>query len=272
MILKCNRCETIVKSKWGNIYRDAYCNGVLKKGRVICPNCDGYTESQHALILKQIFMHEYPDTIVEDPSCINPLTNRSMPTDIVNHNLKIAIEIQSEFHDYRKERDELKKNYWINRKYKFYALDIRDYSILEMCQVFFNIDSIPDYVDFTYGRKLDLKTIQEMLDKNIPVLTISKELNISPHRIYDAIYYRKLHYSSDFHNDSCSPVVQLDLNEKFISVYPTIKEAGEKTGVLPGNISSCLNHGKNYSSGFYWMYKEDYDNNKPIKKTRLKLN
>ena len=60
-----------------------------------CPNCNtNKTESNHASILKQIFIHEYPDTSIEDKSCINPKTKRPFPTDIVNHRMKIAIEIQ----------------------------------------------------------------------------------------------------------------------------------------------------------------------------------
>ena len=88
-------------------------------------------ESSHALVLKQVWLYEYPDTITEDKSCINPLTNHPLPTDIVNHNLKIAIEIQSWFHDFKdqQEKDEIKRNFWINKGYSFYALDQRDYTI-----------------------------------------------------------------------------------------------------------------------------------------------
>lgn len=65
-----------------------------------CPFCSKFhLESYHASVLKQIFIHKYPDTSLEDRSCINPKTNRALPTDIVNHNLKIAIEIQSGYHD-----------------------------------------------------------------------------------------------------------------------------------------------------------------------------
>lgn len=264
---KCKKCNTEIESSWNNVNRRTHRNGIEIRGRLTCPNCDGFTESQHALILKQIFLHEYSDTIVEEPSCVNPFTNKAMPTDIVNHRLKIAIEIQSEYHDKRKDKDKIKKDFWINKGYKFYALDIREYSILEMCQVFFNIQSIPDYIDFTYGRKLDLKSIQELLDKNIPVLKIAEILNISAHRIYDAIYYNKLHYSSEFHNNSWSPIIQFDLNENYLKEYPSIKMAAVENNILPGNISSSLSDGRNYCCGYYWMYKTDYQNGKEIIKT-----
>ena len=36
--------------------------------------------------------------------------------------------------------------YWLNKGYKMYQIDIRDYTILEMIQIFFpDIDKIPDY-------------------------------------------------------------------------------------------------------------------------------
>jgi len=60
---------------------------------IVCSNCDERTESLHALVLKQLFVHYYPDTEIEEKSCINPETGRIMATDIVNYRLKIAIEI-----------------------------------------------------------------------------------------------------------------------------------------------------------------------------------
>ena len=106
---KCNRCGEKVESTWDRINRETIRNGIKTRGRLYCPYCDGSTESQHALVLKQVFMHEYPDTILEEKSCINPTTLKIMPTDIVNHRLKIAIEIQSEYHDIRKDKDLIKK-------------------------------------------------------------------------------------------------------------------------------------------------------------------
>ncbi len=110
-IYTCNRCGNAMTKSWRIIHRKAIINGETKNIRLHCDNCDGNLESVHALVLKQLFLHYHPDTIVEDKSCRNPLTNCIMPTDIVNHRLKIAIEIQSEWHDveYSKTKDKIKK-------------------------------------------------------------------------------------------------------------------------------------------------------------------
>lgn len=193
---QCNRCGEIVATSWHNINK----NDNPNRNHVACSNCDGRNESLHASILKQMFLHYYPDTIVEDKTYRNPITNRICPTDIVNHRLKIAIEIQSQWHDYEdiKNKDKMKRNFWINKGYKFYNPDIRDYSILEMCQIFFNITELPKWINFKYGNKLNIKEIQNMLNNNMSVHKIADTLSINPHRIYDAIYSKKLFYPSNY--------------------------------------------------------------------------
>ena len=96
LMFKCTLCGEIIRSKWINIYRRDNNN----RRHLICPNCDYKRESLHASVLKQMFLHYYPDTIVEDKTYINPYTNKVCPTDIVNHRLKIAIEVQSQWHDF----------------------------------------------------------------------------------------------------------------------------------------------------------------------------
>lgn len=192
---KCNRCGNIVSIKWHNINK----NDNTNRYHIVCNNCDGRNESLHASILKQMFLHYYPNTTVEDQSYRSPITKRICPTDIVNHSLKIAIEIQSQWHDFEdiKIKDKMKKDFWINKGYQFYDPDIRDYSILEMCQLFFDIDKIPEWVDYSYSNKLNIKEIQEMLN-NYTVVEIANELSINPHRIYDAIYSKKIFYPSNY--------------------------------------------------------------------------
>ena len=101
-----------------------------------------------------------------------------MPTDIVNHRLKIAIEIQSEWHDneYSKTKDAIKRRFWIDKGYSFYDPDIRDYSVLEMCQLFFKIDQIPDWINFEYSNKLNIKIAQEFLNKGLSVIDVANEM------------------------------------------------------------------------------------------------
>lgn len=196
LVFKCLLCGEIVKSPWRNVNK----NDNNSRTHVICPNCDGRNESIHALVLKQLFLYYYPDSIVEEKSYINPNTHKICPTDIVNHRLKIAIEVQSQWHDFEdiKIKDKLKKEYWVSMGYNFYNPDIRDYSILEMCQLFFDIKSIPDWINYNYSNKLNLKEIQNLLDKGFVVLEITRQLNVNKHRIYDAIYSKKLFYPKNY--------------------------------------------------------------------------
>jgi len=88
---------------------------ISENGLYICPNCfKKKIESYHASVLKQIFMHEYKNVIVEDRSCINKETGYALPTDIVCYDTKEVVEIQSSYHDveYKIKLDLYKKNYW----------------------------------------------------------------------------------------------------------------------------------------------------------------
>lgn len=196
LYFKCNLCEEVISSPWRNINK----NDNASRSHLLCPNCDGRTESLHALVLKQMFMHYYPDTSLEDKSFINPNTNKICPTDIVNHRLRIAIEIQSQWHDYddTKKKDKLKKQYWLNRGYSFYDPDIRDYSILGICQLFFNISALPSWIKYDYSNKLNIKQIQDLLNNGLSVHEIAHTLNIDMHRIYDAIHNNKIYYPINY--------------------------------------------------------------------------
>ncbi len=196
LCFKCLLCGEIVKSKWRNVNK----NDNNSRTHVICPNCDGRNESIHALVLKQLFLHYYPDTIVEEKSYRNPNTGKICPTDIVNHRLKIAIEIQSQWHDFDdiKIKDKLKKEYWITMGYDFYSPDIRDYSVLEMCRLFFELESIPKWVKYDYSNKLNIKKIQDLLDEGLIVTEIAERLGVDKHRIYDAIHNKKAFYPQNY--------------------------------------------------------------------------
>ena len=254
---ECLNCGLKFKMTWQNAYRhDGTHNGIR------CPSCGLHTESLHASILKQVFLHEHPDTIVEEKSCISTITGNILPTDIVNHNLKIAIEIQSQFHDkeYQKQKDKIKKNYWLSRNYHFYSPDIRDYTDLEMVQLFFpNILELPDYINYSYNGILNYKYIQERMNSGTTVTDISKELDVPYHLIFDAIYNKKITYPENYIYGYYAPVIQLDINGNFIASYNTIKEAAKNVDNKPGNIASCLYHNSHYSKGFFWFYKNDYE-------------
>lgn len=256
------KCGRVFHSKWYNIYRKASEKEPNRHG-TRCPFCAAsQLESTHALVLKQVWMHEKNGTIVEDMSCINPKTNHPLPTDIVNHNEKIAIEVQSWFHDFKKQKDKdkIKKEFWIKKGYNFYAIDQREYTVLEMIKMFFPyIEEIPSYVDFDYSNKINDVRIQQKLNSGISIREIAKAENCKPHTIYDAIRYGRIRYPLNYKNKSFSPVVQLDTDYNYISEYESIKKAIDATGIK--NISSVLCSKKHYSGGYIWFYKEDYYNN-----------
>lgn len=166
--------------------RDVYHNG--EKRRRLCSKCQSpKTESYHAIVLKQIFKHEMDGTVLEDKSCINPITNRILPTDIVNHNNKIAIEVQSAYHDnkYQSLKDSIKRKYWIDKGYNFYSPDIRDYTILEMIQIFFpNIKQIPDYVDYKYEDSEKFYIAQKYIDLGYNRTKTASLLGVSVSSLY----------------------------------------------------------------------------------------
>lgn len=198
LIFKCKKCNELVFTPWRNVNK----NDNHSRNHIICKNCDGRLESLHALVLKQMFLHYYPDTSVEDKSYRSKITNKICPTDIVNHRLKIAVEIQSQWHDFEdiKIKDSMKKDFWMSKGYKFYAPDIRNYTILEMCQLFFDIDRIPDWINFEYSNKLNLKRVQELLNEGLSVPEVAENMEVDKHRIYDALHSNKLYYPKNYKN------------------------------------------------------------------------
>lgn len=251
----CLKCSEHVITTWHRIGK----TDNPSRQHIICPKCGGRLESLHALVLKQMFMHYYPDSSLEDRSCINPMTNKVMPTDIVNHRLKIAIEIQSQWHDndYSRIKDSIKKDYWLNQNYNFYALDIREYSVLDMCKIFFDVTELPDFITYEYSNKINVKEIQSLLDEGYSILDISDKLNLNSHRLYDAIQHKKIFYPSSYISSDKSPVVQYDMNGKYLNEYSSISEAAKLNNIKSTNIQTALNNNRHYSSGYLWYYKKE---------------
>lgn len=67
--------------------------------------------------------------------------------------------------------------------------------------------------------------------------------------------------------NSKRPVVQLDMDGKYIQEYSSIKEASEKTGISAETISSIARNSGYHKSikGTQWIYKEDYNPTKDYK-------
>ncbi len=257
---KCIRCGNIFKMSWANAIRDW--TDVFRRG-ISCKFCDNKKESIHARVLKQIFIHEYPDTIPEEKSCRNPLTGCILPTDIVNHRLKIAVEVQSVLHNrpYQKEKDLIKKNYWINKGYKFYDEFVEDYSLVDYIKIFFpDIDEIPKYVKYSFD-SWNIHDAQILLDMHMSPVEIAEYFGISEHRIYDAIYSGKLNYAKDYISSDKTPVVQFNLNKEYMGCYDSMAEAEKQNNIPKGLIASCIYYKNYYCKGYYWIKKEDYDVN-----------
>ena len=182
-----------------------------------------------------------------------------MPTDIVNHRLKIAVEIQSEWHDkeYQKIKDKIKKDFWINKGYEFYDPDIRNFTILGICQLFFDIKELPEWINFDYSNKWNIKNAQNLLDKNLSPNDVAKELGINVHQIYDAIGCGKLHYSDTYINKSYTPIVEVDKNNNIIDFFTTIKNGAEKYNLNPGSLASSLLEGRHDFGNHIWYYAKD---------------
>lgn len=203
LIILHKKCNKTFESKWINLYRKPSEKEPNRHG-TRCPYCTGLrSQSLHAVVLKQLFLQLREGTVVEDPSCRNPITNCIMPTDIVNHKEKIAIEIQSWFHDFddRKIKDKIKQEYWESLGYAVYTPDIRNYTVLEMAQIFFpELSEIPDWVQYDFESKLNVDVAQELLNNGFLVTEVALEMGIPPHRIYDAIYHKRLQYPDNYKN------------------------------------------------------------------------
>jgi hypothetical protein len=228
-----------------------------------CPHCNtNKTESIHASVLKQVFLHEYPDTTLEDKSCINIKTNHTLPTDIVNHRLKIAIEIQSGFHDnpHQKEIDKFKRNFWLTNGYDFYDPDIRDYSILEMIKLFFpSINAIPDYIDYNFSNCIDFIPLQDLLNQGYTIKEVSEKTGIKKGTINNLVINRKLLLPDDYIKKvfKIKSVIRLSKDGEFIKRYETLMDI-QRDGYELGTVRRVLNGKQKFSYNSFWVYEDDY--------------
>lgn len=236
---------------------------ISENGLYICPNCfKKKIESYHASVLKQIFMHEYKNVIVEDRSCINKETGYALPTDIVCYDTKEVVEIQSSYHDveYKIKLDLYKKNYWENRGFKVHTPDIRDYKIIEMVQLFFPyIKEIPSYINVKYNSCPNYKELQKILDSGVSTNDLSMITGVDVNSIRQYIYKGILKLPDDYKENILNhkKIVQLDKNGNLINTFDTISEA-DRNGYKSGTIRRVLNGKQEYSYGCIWMYKSDY--------------
>lgn len=260
LLFKHNKCGCEFYSTWADMYdlkskpELAYCR---------CPNCNTQKiESHHASALKQVFLYEHPDTIAEEKSCINPKTSRVLPTDIVNHRLKIAIEVQSEYHDNdrRKEIDKYKKEFWIKQGYAFYDPDIRDYSILEMIQLFFpNIKEIPNYIDYNFSNCIDFNKVQELLNEGYTIKEIASVLSLNENSVRHLSTIGKVvlpeNYKIKMFN--IKAIIRLSKTGEFIKRYESLF-ALKDDGFASGTIRRVLVGKQDFSYDSFWVYEDKY--------------
>ena len=67
-----------------------------------------------------------------------------------------------------------------------------------MCQLFCDMNEIPEWISYDYSDKINIKEIQKLLNDGLTIIDIAKQLDINKHRIYDAIYNNKLYYPKDY--------------------------------------------------------------------------
>ena len=58
--------------------------------------------------------------------------------------------------------------------------------------------------------------------------------------------------------DLSKPVFQFDKNGKFISEYPSVREAARKTGIHFSDIYTVCKGKQKSARGYVWKYKNDY--------------
>lgn len=260
MVFLHKKCGNNLYSTWADMYalksnpELAYCK---------CPECNTQKiESHHASALKQVFLHEHPDTITEEKSCINPKTLRTLPTDIVNHRLKIAIEVQSEYHDKieKKERDRFKKDFWVKKGYEFYDPDIRDYSILEMIQIFFpNIKEIPDYVDYNFSNCIDFSKVQKLLDEGYTIKEISSILCLNEHSVRHLSTIGKVKLPEDYKIKmfDIKAIIRLSKTGEFMKRYESLFSL-KYDNLASGTIRKVLVGKQDFAYDSFWVYENKY--------------
>ena len=252
-------CMKIFEITLGKLQRK-----ISENGLYICPHCyKKKSESYHASVLKQIFVHEYKNVVTEDRSCINPETKHALPTDIVCYDTKEVVEIQSSYHDleYKVKLDAYKKRYWEARGFKVYTPDIRNYSVVEMIQLFFpNIQKVPDYVDVTYNSLPNYKLLQDLLNRGYSTKEVAKLSDVSVGSVRQAVYKESLYLPDNYKENVLNQrkIVQLDTNGKVINIYNNVYEA-DQNGYKAGTIRRVLNGTQKLSYGFIWKYESDYN-------------
>lgn len=233
-----------------------------------CPICQSeLIESVHATVLKQLFKKYKKDVVLEDPSCINPLTGFILPTDIVCYDEKIVVEVQSWFHDrdYQKVKDDVKRKFWESKGFIVYTPDVRKYSSLSMAQIFFkDMKEIPKWVDYKYGRdQIDIRIVQDMLDDYRSTKEIGEALGVKRHTIQRLIDSGEVTLKDNHYNvlKNIRKVCMINLENELVAIYNNATEAANLMGKSQTQISKAMKNTKNcnYYDGYIWVSEDDFE-------------
>jgi len=119
-----------------------------------------------------------------------------------------------------------------------------------------NPDNKPciDHIDGnpTNNHVSNLRWCTMMENQNFP-LAIKNKIGINSK---DSNYRYKIDRND---NPFCKPIIQLDLNFKFVKEYRSMADASEALNIKAYNISKVCSGVKNKTKGFIFMHKKDYD-------------
>jgi len=235
-----------------------------------CPRCaNERNESVMAITLKQVLKYYYKNTEWECDVGFRGLSGGVSRYDIFVPELtNLLIECQSEYHDDPKKQilDKLKKQYALDSKYNYLAIDNREYTPLEAIQIFFpKFKEVPEWVDVSmrYIKSTwDVSKAQNLLNEGYTIPKIGDMLNVSSIKLQSGIGRKSIIKPKNYKIKQLKQrkkIVQLDLQGNFIKEHEGITLV---EGFTATNISACC-RGKDKSyKGFRWMYAEDYYNNK----------
>lgn len=231
-------------------------------GSNMCLSCkNNKHESILAEVLKQYFKHIYPNTKVEHDIGFKGEKGRVSHYDIYIPDFNLIIECQSAYHDGKEEFDQKKKEFAIQKGYKFTALDSREYTPLQGLQYFFpHIKEIPHFIDLSKVKKArnrstiewSLADAQKLLDEGYSYQGVADQLGISYSAINGQIYSGKLKRSGRY---KTLPIYQFSLNGDLINKYESVSMIkGISRAMLSIACRGENGEKKHESKGYLWYY------------------
>ena len=139
-------------------------------------------------------------------------------------------------------------------------MDIRDYSVLEMCKIFFPyLDKIPDYVDYNFSNCIDFKLVQDYLNKGYSIKEISNIMNVKNSSIHGLINRKVIFLPESYYKNVLKrrPIIRLSKNGDYISRFNTVSEANRQ-GFKSGTVYRVLKGKQKYAYDSLWVYEDDY--------------